>query len=78
MARDNDSYNPPLYRHRRALEVMIELCKTDVIRLHDKARTLTGWQAKQVRAIADELDEHAEYLKERLQTPLTAEVPPPP
>ena len=69
MAVNDDTFEPPLYRHRRALEAMIEVHKSAVIRLHLEASKLTGRAAKELRDIADDMDDYAEYLKERLKHP---------
>jgi hypothetical protein len=67
MAVNDDPFEPPLYRHRKALEAMIEVHKAAVIQLHLEASRLSGHAAKELRDIADDMDDYAEYLKERLQ-----------
>jgi hypothetical protein len=69
MATDDDPPGPPLYRHRRALEAMIGVLKVAVIDLHAQAATLSGRSAKELRDIAEDMEDYAEYLKERLNHP---------
>ena len=66
MVNEDDAHEPPLYRHRRALEMLIGILKTATISVHADAAKLTGRDAKQLREIAEDMDDYAEYLKERL------------
>lgn len=66
MAANNDSFEPPLFRHRRALEALIDIHKAAVVRLHLEASKLSGQEAKELREVADDMDKYAEYLKTRL------------
>ena len=66
MAANSDPFEPPLFRHRRALEAMIDIHKAAVVRLHLEASKLTGQEAKKLREVADDMDKYAEYLKQRL------------
>lgn len=67
MAEDNTHYEVPLFRYRRSIEVTIDMCKREVVRLHQEAATLSGRRAKELREIADDLDDYAESLKLRLK-----------
>lgn len=65
---DNTAYEVPLFRYRRSIEVIIDMCKREVVRLHEQAATLSGRHAKELREIADDMDDYAEDLKERLKS----------
>lgn len=75
MATDDDSYDIPLYRSRRSIEVMIDVLKKTVVSLHLEASTLSGRRAKELREIADDMDDHAEELKKRLKARASIEWP---
>lgn len=66
MAEEDDKQEVPFYRYRRSIEVMVETLKTAVVKLHQEASTLSGWKAKELREIADDMDDYAEVLKNRL------------
>lgn len=67
MAQDEDNQEKPFFRYRHSIEIMVETLKTAVVKLHGEAATLSGWKAKELREIADDMDAYAEVLKERLK-----------
>jgi rubrerythrin len=67
MSTDDDSFDIPLYRSRRSIEVMIDVLKKSVVSLHLEASRLSGRRAAELREIADDMDDHAEELKKRLK-----------
>jgi hypothetical protein len=66
MAVNDEPPESPTHRFRRVLEAMIDAHKATVVRLHLEASKLTGRPARELRQVADEMDEYAESLRERL------------
>lgn len=61
-----DPLGPVLFRHRKALSVIIGILKTATAQLHQEAALLKGRESKELREVADDLDDYAEGLKQHL------------
>lgn len=61
-----DPRGPVLFRHRRALSMLIGILKSATAQLHQEAAALKGREAKELREVADDLDDYAEGLKDHL------------
>lgn len=66
MADQYDPLGPVLLRHRRALSMLISVLKVATAQLHLEASNLKGREARELREVADDIDDYAEGLKQRL------------